>query len=373
MYKWLSKIALILLLSTNAYASPHNTTKDLYPIGKLIHRGWLEVANHVSIYYEQRGNPNGPAIVYQHGGPGGHSSPENSQWFDPAYYQIILYDQRGTGKSRPSIDDTHVRADTFKDVSIDDMIADLEKLREHLHIPHWVVFGGSWGSTLSLAYSEAHPDKVDGLIVFGIFLNHPEEMDEYYNINRMRARFPKLGEKAYMILHHYAQTRGYVIDPDNAKEFVDAYYQLCVIKDDWIAQYLWSAYENFNDEPTEASLEKLHHIPGGVISSYRSHAVFETSIFRYAYQGFDVLGPSLLAKLKSINIRIIQGLEDTEAPPIFAKKLVDSLLVYKPDLYYEFVADGKHDGNSSSVMTEALLASTDYFKDAHANISHQRH
>lgn len=361
MYKWLKIIGLTLLfvVSTQTVA---RTTTSLYPEGKLIHRGWLEVGNHVSIYYEQRGNPHGPAVVYQHGGPGGHSSPENSQWFDPAYYQIILYDQRGTGKSHPSVEDTHVRPAAFKDVSVDEMVADLEKLREHLHIPHWIVFGGSWGSTLSLAYSESHPDKVDGLIVFGIFLNSPQEMDEYYNLQRMEVRFPTLGKKAYMILHQYARTRGYVIAPDNAKEFVDAYYQLCVLKDDWIAQYLWSAYENFNDDPTEASLEKLAQIPGGVLPTYRAHAVFESNIFREAYQGFDVLNPLRLAKLKAINIRIIQGLEDTEAPPIFAQKLVDALLVIKPDLHYEFLSDGKHDGQSSSAMTEALLASTDYFK-----------
>lgn len=354
----------IVALKNNNSSLKVNPVKPLYPIGNVFDSGQIKVADNVSIYYEQRGNPKGPVVVYNHGGPGGFSRPENSQWFDPAYYRIVLYDQRGTGKSIPSIANRETKADYFKSLSIDDMVSDLEKLRQHLNISQWIVFGGSWGSTISLAYSEKYPENVAALILYGIFLNQPEEMDEYYNINKIKQRFPILGEKALTILHNYAASQGYKIDPLNAQEFVNAYYNLCVLRNDSIAQFLWSEFENFNDSPTKEFLEALNKRPDQlhISPSDRTHAVFESTIFRFAYQEFNILDPTLLAQLKNINVRIIQGLADTEAPPIFARKLVDVLLKIKPDLNYQWIKDGKHGGDSSTRMSEALLESMDSLK-----------
>lgn len=351
-------------LNKNDFFIKSNVLKSSYPIGTLYDSGQLQVSNNASIYYEQRGNPNGPVVIYNHGGPGGSSAPDNSQWFDPDYYRIIIYDQRGTGKSIPSISNREINSDYFKDLTIDDMVSDLEKLRNHLAIPQWIIFGGSWGSTLSLAYSEAHPEKVAGLIVYGIFLNQSEEMDQYFNLNIFKQRFPELGEKALTILHQYASSQGYQIDPLDAHQFIDAYYELCVLKNDSIAQFLWSEFENFNDSPTEESLDVLNQRPdkNHISSSDRTHAVFENIIFKLSYKGFNILDSVLLSKLKNINIHIIQGLEDTEAPPIFAKKLVDALLPIIPNLNYKWIKDGKHDSNSSTKMTEALIESVDSFK-----------
>lgn len=334
-----------------------------YPIGELFDSGQLKIDDNTSIYYEQRGNPEGSAVIYNHGGPGGGSSPEASQWFDPTYYRIIIYDQRGTGKSLPSIRNKKTNSDHFKDLSIDDMVSDIEKLRQHLNVSKWLVFGGSWGSTLSLYYSEKHPENVSGLVIFGIFLNTQKEMDDYFNINFITQRFPELGNKAMNILLDYAASQGLEIEPTNAQMFVDTYYQLCVLKNDPIAQYLWAAYENFNDEPTEDSLKNLNKQPNcdAFDPIDRSISIFESSIFRYAYKGFNVLDDHLLEQLKDINIHIIQGLGDTEAPPTYARKLIDALLIIKPDLSYKFI-DGKHDGNSSPEMESALIESTDSFK-----------
>ncbi|MBA3661912.1 MAG: alpha/beta fold hydrolase [Gammaproteobacteria bacterium] len=340
-----------------------NKSTPFYPIGKLFDSGQVKVDNHTSIYYEQRGNPWGPAVVYNHGGPGGHASAESSQWFDPNHYRIILYDQRGTGNSIPSIRNKEINSDYFKDLTIDEMIADLEKLREYLSVPQWLVFGGSWGSTLSLYYSEKYPERVSGLIIYGIFLNSPQEMDAYFNIHCMKQRFPKLGTKAMQSLLDYANSQGLPIDPNHAQMFVDTYYQLCVLKNDPIAQYLWTAYEDFNDDPTEDALNNLYKRPrlDEFNPRARSISIFESSLFRYAYENFNVLNESLLTQLRNVNVRIIQGLSDTEAPPVNAQKLVDAVLKIKPDLYYKFIT-GKHDGDSSPEMRLALIESTDSFK-----------
>lgn len=355
-------LTLFVLFLSSAYAI-EPSKNSLYPVAKTFSSGQLKVSKTDSIYYEQRGNPTGPTVVYVHGGPGGASHPENSQWFDPAYYRIVLYDQRGTGKSIPSVMNSNVKASVFKNLTIEAMVDDLEKLRKHLHVSQWIIFGGSWGSTLSLAYSEKYPNHVAGLILYGIFLNQPAEMDEYYNLGTIKKRFPTLGEQAFNVLYHYANTKGYKTDATSAQSFVNNYYDLCVIQDDPIAQYLWSEFENFNDTPNQQSLNILYKRPNQnqLDPSDRSHAIFETIVFRYAYQGFNVLDPTLLAKLKKINIHIIQGLEDTEAPPVYAKKLVSELLKVKPDLNYKFV-DGKHNGYSSNNMTAALLESINSFK-----------
>jgi proline iminopeptidase len=339
-------------------------TASLYPEGKIFDSGQLKVTKDASIYYEQRGNPKGPAVVLNHGGPGGASSPDKSRWFDPSYYRIILYDQRGTGKSIPSVRNRETNPALFQNLTVQDMVSDLEKLREHLKISQWIVFGGSWGSTLSLAYAETHPDKIKGLVVYGIFLNQPAEMTEYYDFEMIKKRFPKLGKKALATLYDYVHAKNYPIKANDVYGLIQAFYELCVLKNDPAAQYLWTAYENFNDSPSLKTLAALHHYPDkkSIDPSDKSHAIFETMIFRYAYQGFDVLNPALLSRLKNTDVRIIQGMEDTEAPPVFALKLIAALKNLKQPFHYELIKDGKHNGDSSSSMEQTLVKNMDSFK-----------
>ncbi|XP_048422221.1 proline iminopeptidase-like [Pyrus x bretschneideri] len=145
---------------------------NLYPNIEPYNSGFLKVSDIHTIYWEQSGNPDGHPVVFLHGGPGGGTSPSNRRFFDPEFYRIILFDQRGAGQSTPHA--CLVENTTW------DLISDIEKLREHLEIPEWQVFGGSWGSTLALVYSQSHPDKVTGIVLRGIFLLRKKEIDWFY-------------------------------------------------------------------------------------------------------------------------------------------------------------------------------------------------
>ena len=133
---------------------------------------WLETADGQQIYLEQSGNPDGIPVIYCHGGPGGGSSPFHRQLFDPALYHIIIFDQRGCGLSTPAM---QLESNTTQH-----LIADMELIRQKLCIPHWVVAGGSWGSTLALAYGQAYPQHCLGFILRGIFLGREQDIDWLY-------------------------------------------------------------------------------------------------------------------------------------------------------------------------------------------------
>ena len=144
----------------------------LYPPIEPYEIGTLAVSGGHEIYYEVSGNPNGKPAVFVHGGPGGGTDPKHRSFFDPAAYRIVLFDQRGCGKSRPhaSLEQNTTWA----------LVADMELLRETLGVAKWLVFGGSWGSTLALAYAQAHPDRVTELVLRGIFLLRKREIDWFY-------------------------------------------------------------------------------------------------------------------------------------------------------------------------------------------------
>src|SRR5678815_175947 len=134
--------------------------------------GRLQVSPVHEIYFEESGNPSGKPVIFLHGGPGGGSDPKHRRFFDPRKYRIVNFDQRGCGKSTPY---ASLEANTTWD-----LVADIEKIREKLGIQRWQVFGGSWGSTLALAYSQTHPDRVTELVLRGIFLLRKQEIDWFY-------------------------------------------------------------------------------------------------------------------------------------------------------------------------------------------------
>ncbi|MGZ3723282.1 MAG: prolyl aminopeptidase, partial [Bdellovibrionales bacterium] len=148
--------------------------------------GHLKVSDIHEIYYEESGNPNGSPILYVHGGPGGGTTPEDRSYFDPKHYRIILFDQRGCGQSTPHAE--------LEGNTTWDLVSDMEKLRQHLKVKQWIVFGGSWGSTLSLLYAQTHPTSVRGLILRGIFLCRQSEIDWFYQEGASRI-FPDLWEE----------------------------------------------------------------------------------------------------------------------------------------------------------------------------------
>ncbi len=135
---------------------------NLYPTAELFNSFHLPVSNIHNIYVEESGNKDGKPVIFLHGGPGGGIDPSYRQYFDPEKWRIIMFDQRGCGKSTPFAD--------LRENTTWDLVADIEKIRKHLCVESWVVFGGSWGSTLSLAYSQTHPSVCKALILRGIFL-----------------------------------------------------------------------------------------------------------------------------------------------------------------------------------------------------------
>lgn len=144
----------------------------LYPPVRPYRRGWLRVSRRHEVYFEECGNPQGKPAVFLHGGPGGGTTPAMRRFFNPRRYRIVLFDQRGCGKSRPHA--SLVENTTW------DLVADIERLRRHLGISQWQVFGGSWGSTLALAYAQRHPRRVSELVLRGIFLVRRSELEWFY-------------------------------------------------------------------------------------------------------------------------------------------------------------------------------------------------
>jgi proline iminopeptidase len=160
--------------------------RGLYPAIDCRVSGHLDVGDGHQVYYEDCGNPDGKPVVFVHGGPGGGITGTYRRLFDPAAYRIILFDQRGCGASTPH---ASLEANTTWH-----LVADMERIREHLGVERWQVFGGSWGSTLALAYAETHPERVTELVLRGVFLLRRSEIDWYYR-GGAAAIFPDEWEK----------------------------------------------------------------------------------------------------------------------------------------------------------------------------------
>ncbi|MEL6578321.1 MAG: prolyl aminopeptidase [Cyanobacteria bacterium J06621_12] len=146
--------------------------RDLYPPIEPYHQGMLKVSELHTIHYEESGNPQGKPVIFLHGGPGGGITPMYRQYFDPQQWRIVIFDQRGCGQSTPYAE--------LRENTTWDLVKDIEQLRQKLQIDRWVVFGGSWGSTLALAYAQTHPESCKGLILRGIFMLRPAEIRWFY-------------------------------------------------------------------------------------------------------------------------------------------------------------------------------------------------
>ena len=200
--------------------------RDFYPKIEPFLKGRLKVSDLHEIYYEQSGNPKGKPIVFLHGGPGGGTNPDQRRFFDPAHYQITLLDQRGCGQSTPFAE--------LKENTTWDLISDIEKVRNLLEIPKWHVFGGSWGSTLALAYAIQHPQVVTALILRGIFLCRPSEIRWFYQEGASQI-FPDLWD-------HYLKP----IPPNERHDMVSAYHKRLTSPSEEIrleAARAWSIWE----------------------------------------------------------------------------------------------------------------------------------
>src|SRR6201986_953367 len=200
----------------------------LYPPIEPFNSGMLRVSAVHEIYYEESGNPQGKPAVFLHGGPGGGTDPSRRQFFDPARYRIVLLDQRGCGRSHPHA--------SLVDNTTWDLVQDVESVRELLGIERWLVFGGSWGSTVALAYAQAHPERVTELVLRGIFMLRRWELEWFYqNPGGAAALYPDLWEQ-------------YVapIPPAERGDMIRAYYNLLTSSDPQVlsrAARAWSVWE----------------------------------------------------------------------------------------------------------------------------------
>jgi proline iminopeptidase len=200
----------------------------LYPPIEPYNVGYLRVSDLHEMYYEESGNPRGKPAVFVHGGPGGGTDPKMRCFFDPKRYRIVLFDQRGCGKSRPHA--------SLVDNTTWHLVEDMERLRKHLGIERWLVFGGSWGSTLALAYAETHPQVVTELVLRGIFLLRRWEIEWFYqNPGGAAALYPDLWE-------HYVEP----IPQEERSDMIKAYYARLTGEDEQVLQQAakaWSVWE----------------------------------------------------------------------------------------------------------------------------------
>lgn len=321
-----------------------NETATLYPPINLFDTGRLKVDDIHTLYYEQSGNPQGAPVVFLHGGPGAGSAPKHRQFFDPRHYRIVIFDQRGAGNSTPQ---GELRQNTTAH-----LVEDIELLREHLGIDRWHIFGGSWGSTLALAYAIRHPDRVLSMTMRGIFLMRQSEMDHF--LYGMRTIFPEAWEDLVGPLS-YAE-RG---------DILGTYYRLLTDPDPKIhmsAARRWSAYEcaclRLIPEvlAPQAGAEKATENNDGDIYAY---AIARLECHYFIHNRFEPENYLLdnIGKIRHIPCVIVQGRYDVICPPITAYDLHK----HWPEARFIIVPDAGH-ASSEPGTTSELVKAMDGFR-----------
>ncbi|PSL54470.1 prolyl aminopeptidase [Saccharothrix carnea] len=312
----------------------------MYPEIEPYDQGLLDVGDGYRVYWEVCGNPYGKPVVFLHGGPGGGCSPVHRRLFDPAAYRIVLIDQRGCGRSVPHASDPG--ADLSANTTWH-LVADLEKVREHLGVDRWQVFGGSWGSTLALAYAETHPDRVTEMVLRGVFTLRRKELDWYYG-GGAGSLFPEL----------WAEVVARV--PEGA-DVIESYGRLLADPDPAVhepAAVAWSVWEG----STVTLLPRPELVEAFAQPRYAvAFARIENYYFRHA--GWLEEGQLLrdAGKLAGIPGVIVQGRYDLATPATTAWDLHRAW----PGSELVIVPDGGHAFDEPGIL-RALLAATDRFR-----------
>ncbi|WP_225728723.1 MULTISPECIES: prolyl aminopeptidase [unclassified Nocardia] len=316
----------------------------LYPELEPYDTGMLDVGAGEKVYWEVSGNPAGKPVIFVHGGPGGGTEPFHRRFFDPKRYRIVLFDQRGCGRSTPHIAD----GASLDANNTQNLIADMELLREHLGIERWQVFGGSWGSTLGLAYAQTHPERVTELVLRGIFLLRRKELDWFYN-GGIAALFPDEWEK-YLAPVPAAERDG---------DLIEAYHRLLHSPDPEIAQeaaITWSVYEG----STSSLLPKPNRVSESAEPRFAlAFARIENHYFRNG--GFLEEGQLLrdIGKIAHIPAVIVQGRYDVVCPATSAWDLHRAW----PGSVLHIVPDAGHASNEPGIV-DRLVEATDGFAEA---------
>ncbi|HEX5377643.1 MAG TPA: prolyl aminopeptidase [Phenylobacterium sp.] len=297
--------------------------------------GWLATGGPHEIFYEECGNPNGKPCVILHGGPGGAINPTMRRFFNPAKWRMVLFDQRGCGKSRPnaSLDDNTTWS----------LIDDIERLRIHLGIEKWTVFGGSWGSTLALAYAVTHPQRVESLVLRGVFLLTQREVNWFYQ-DGASMLFPDAWQKFLA-----------PIPADERGDMVAAYHKRLTHKERRVqaeAAAAWSQWEGdtISIRGPEARPSKFNEIDFAI-----AFARIECHFF--ANKGFfpeDGWILKNIGKIRGIPGWIVQGRFDVVTPMESAWNLKTAW----PEARFEVVWDAGHASTEPGIV-DALVRATD--------------
>ncbi|MGX7069600.1 prolyl aminopeptidase [Gemella bergeri] len=314
--------------------------RTLYPEIKENFSKMLKVDDTHTIYYEESGNPKGIPVIFLHGGPGGGTTPTGRRFFDPTAYRIILLDQRGSGKSTPRA--CLENNDTWH------IIDDMEKVRKALNIDKWLVFGGSWGTTLALCYAIKHPEKVLGLVLRGIFLGRREDIEWLYEKGGVSEIFPEAFERYTSI-----------IPIEERDDIIGAYYKRLTSTDRKIREEAareWSIWEG--------SVMTLYPIPNveesaGEINFAISVATIECHFWmnNMFWNGDDNGLLNNVEAIKDIPTFIVHGRYDVDCRPINAYELSKRL----NNCELEFVISGH--ASSEPAIVDALVRATDNFKE----------
>ena len=323
--------------SRNAGSAQSMNETPLYPAVEPYNSGWLDVGDGHEIYYEECGNAKGKPCVFVHGGPGGGAGTTARRFFDPSRYRIVLFDQRGCGRSRPH---ASLEANTTWH-----LVADMERLRKMLGIERWLVFGGSWGSTLSLVYAQAYPEAVSELILRGIFLLRRREIEWFYQ-SGAHALYPDAWEQ-YLA----------PIPEEERHDLLNAFHRRLTAEDEEIrlaAARAWSVWEASTSflRPQKDFIAHLD-TPAAALAMARIECHY------FVNGGFLERENQLLEsvdRIRHIPAAIVQGRYDVVCPATTAWELHRAW----PEADFQLVQDAGHsafDGGNAV----ALVAATDRF------------
>jgi proline iminopeptidase len=309
---------------------------DLFPDIGPFETGHLPLSAHHVMYWEQVGNPTGAAVLFLHGGPGAGAGAVHRRFFDPHHWRLVIFDQRGAGRSRPL---GGLEANTTPD-----LVADIERLRKHLGIERWLLFGGSWGSTLALAYAQAHPDRVAGLVLRGVFLGRQSEVEWF--LHGMKSVFPEahtaftnflpMAERGDLLNSYLVR----LCDPDPSVHMP--------------AARAWSMYEG--------SCSTLMPSPDSVSSFAQDRSSLGLARIEAHYFKHNLFLPEggLLAhmdRIAHVPGEIVQGRYDMICPPISAFELTASW----PLARLTVIPDAGHSALEPGVR-RALVAAVERFR-----------
>jgi proline iminopeptidase len=309
---------------------------EVYPSIEPYASGRLVVDDTHTLYWEQCGNPTGMPALFLHGGPGSGATAAHRRFFDPAHYRIVLFDQRGAGRSTPK---GSIEANTTQH-----LIDDIEALRQHLGIQRWLVFGGSWGSTLALAYGEAHAERCAGFVLRGIFLGRTREIDWF--LHGIRTIFPE----------PWARFNAF-LPPEERGDILSNYYRRLTDADPAIhlpAARAWSGYEGAcstllpsADTVTAFSEDRMALGLARIEAHYMVHQIFlpENELL------------TKVDRLRQIPAVIVQGRYDAVCPIVTA----DDLHRAWPEADYIIVPDAGHSAMEPGTRAQ-LLGATEGMK-----------